>query len=66
MEEDILRGYLGMGWLEKMSLRRFGKAIFETAKTLTPFRALKVSKKGIDGRVNFICRKGVKCVDYLH
>jgi len=37
-----------MGWLEKMSKKRFGEAIFETDKTLTPFTALKVSKKGID------------------
>ena len=30
MKEGVLRGYSGMGWLEKMSLRRFGEAISET------------------------------------
>ena len=45
LKEAILREYLGMGWLFKMSLRRFGEAVFETDKTLTPFRVLKVSKR---------------------
>ena len=65
LKEAILREYLGMGWLLKMSLRRFGEAVFETDKTLTPFRAPKVSKRVYYEGVNFICRKGVKCVDYL-
>jgi len=65
IKEAILRGYVGMGWLLKMSLRRLGEAVFERDKAFIPFRAQRCQigyKKG----VNFICRKEVKCVDYLH
>ena len=34
------------------------KPFFETDKTLTPFRALKVSKKGIDGGSILFAEKG--------
>jgi hypothetical protein len=48
-----------MGWLKKMSLRRLGEAVFERDKTLTPFRALKVSQKGIlEGGQFYLHKRG--------
>jgi len=51
-----------MGWLLKMSLRRFGEAVFETDKTLTPFRVLKVSKRVYyEGGQFYLQKRGQMC-----
>lgn len=55
-----------MGWLLKMPLRRFDGAVFERDKALIPFLKDKGVKYNTKKGVNFICRKGVKCLDYLH